>query len=910
MSSNAGNRNRRGAHAAPKGLTIIDTLQKELATLRKACPPEDLHTKRTACLRSFLDITWEEIHAQHTAGASGTEVVQALTRRVDTLVCLLYSEAVNDSVHPPPEGYAVLALGGYGRGALNPRSDIDLLFLFHRIREADPITRSILHTLWDLRFDIGYSTRTISDCLTAARGDTDSLTSMLEARLLVGDPNLVRRLEEVLVGQFFGRKARAFVARKIEERRQRHIKAGLSVQLLEPNVKENTGGLRDTHTVGWLLKVRRGLNAPEGLLQEHLITRRNYQLYVDALDFLWRTRNELHFSTGKRYDTLEHDLQPAIARGLGYMDGGHELGVERFMRDYYRHARNIKHLTDLICERLNGKFSAANRAVGLIARRTLDDGATLSHSHIELPRKRKSFFSDDPYRLLSLFLDAQRFGVLLNETTQSAIKGHLRLIDEAFRHSPRAARIFSDILGAPEGVATTLHTMHELGVLGAYIPEFDSLTCLVQYNRYHIYTADEHTLIALENLERLGTYPAVEGDLVHLKQVFNEISRKNLLYLALLLHDVGKSARGQDHSTVGARMARDFLKRLNLPSDQIDTVVFLVQNHLTMSHISQRRDLSDEAMLKEFARQFKHPDVLRMLYLLTYADLSSITRTAWTAWKAHLLRELYVKTFNLLILKGEPLREKDEYQAMDRHLVETLADRFGRHRLEAHLNNLPQRYADLTDLDGVATHLNLIEKLKKALVAVDVTRSGLFSEITICTRDKPYRLSKICGVLATNDINIFSAQAYTRTDGIVLDIFQITSVDGSPEIDSARQEQLHRQLTEVFAEKVSIENLLARHQQRWSRRRSPAIPIPTEVHFENDISNRYTVIDIFAQDAVGLLYKITRALSDLGLDIYTARISTQADKAVDSFYVTQNGNKIESSGALEHIQKEVLARIE
>ncbi len=886
----------------------MDTVQKELIALRKTCPPADFHTRRTECLRAFLDTTWETIGARHQSGALGAEVVEALTKRADTLIRLLYDEALADAGAPPPKNYAILALGGYGRGALNPKSDIDLLFLFHRIRDVDPITRAILHTLWDLRFDVGYSTRTISDCLTAAREDANSLTSMLESRFLVGDPDLARQLEEALSGQFFGRKARGFVAQKIEERRQRHIKTGLSVQLLEPNVKESTGGLRDTHAVGWLLKVRRGANAPEGLLKERLLTRRNYRLYVDALDFLWRTRNELHFSTGKRYDTLEHELQPAIACGLGYRDRGHELGVERFMRDYYLHARNIKHLSDLICRRLNGRSSVANRAVGLIARRNLDNGAVLSHNHIGLPKKRKTFFKDDPYRLLGLFLDARRFGVSINETAQRAIQDHLPLIDDDFRRSPRAARIFRDILDGPSEVASTLHTMHELGVLGAYIPEFDSLTCLVQYNRYHIYTADEHTLVALENLERLGAEPAETADLAPLQQVFHEIPRKTLLYLAVLMHDVGKSARGEDHSVVGARMARNFLERLALPPGQIDTGVFLVQNHLTMSHISQRRDLSDEAMLKEFARRFKHPDVLRMLYLLTYADLSSVTRTAWTAWKAHLLRELYLKTLDLLTAKTAPSQKAEDRPRVE-SLVKILADRFDARTLEEHLSSLPPRYAQMNDPDGIATHLGLIEKLGKSLVAVDITRSGLFSEITICTHDKPYRLSEICGVLATNDINIFSAQAYTRTDGIVLDIFQVTSTDGSPEIDLRRQEQVHRQLAEVFEEKVPVENLFDRHQQRWSRRRSPAIRIPTEVHFENNISNRYTVIDIFAQDAVGLLYKITRALSDLGLDIYTARISTQADKAVDSFYVTQNEKKIAPSSALERIREEVIARI-
>ncbi|MDA0748258.1 MAG: HD domain-containing protein, partial [bacterium] len=486
-----------------------------------------------------------------------------------------------------------------------------------------------------------------------------------------------------------------------------------------------------------------------------------------------------------------------------------------------------------------------------------------------------------------------------------AIADHLHLINDEFRCSPRAARIFLDILRAHNGVAETLHTMHELGILGAYIPEFASIDCLVQYNRYHIYTADEHTLVAIESLERLSE-SSTDPARAPLKQVLNEIPRKELLYLAVLMHDVGKSARDDDHSTTGARMAQNFLERLGLSEDQVNAVVFLVQLHLTMSHISQRRDLSDTAMLVDFARQFKHPDRLRMLYLLTYADLSSVTRTAWTAWKSQLLRELYVKTFHLLTEGKKPVPD----QTITHALVQALVSRFSRNVVIEHLNNLPPRYTGMNAADAVATHLTLIERLGTPPVAVASIRSGPFSELTICTRDKPYRLSEICGVLATHDINIFGAQAYTRTDGIVLDIFQVTSIDGNPEIESGRKEQIENRLAEVFQETVSVADLFTRHQQRWSRRRKPAISISTEVRFENNISDDYTVIDIFTQDAVGLLYKITRTLSDLGLDIYTARISTQADKAVDSFYVTQNSEKIVSADSLERIREELIHRIE
>jgi len=881
---------------------VANNLQTSLADLRASQASKNLSNKRLELLRTYLDDTHADIQQAHSQGASGTHTVQALTQTIDTLITVLYQEGVIEKGQTP-KNYAVLAQGGYGRGALNPKSDIDLLFLFEKkVQENDPITRIILHTLWDLRFEVGYSTRTLSECIVAAQEDTDSLTSMLEARYLAGNEDLAKKLENMLAKRFFGRKARGFINSKVEERMRRHSRAGFSVQLIEPNIKESPGGLRDTHAVGWFLKARRGLKAPEGLLEDHILTRRNHKLYVAALDFLLRTRNALHFHTQKPLDVLEHDLQPIVAENLGYTDQDGGLGVEHFMRDYYLHARSIKHISDLTCERLKGQ-SSTNRAVGLLTKRELDDGAILYPTHIGLPKVRRTFFTDRAMRLLTLFLNAQRFGVPLNETAQQAVKDHLTLIDDTFRTSPQAARIFLNICQAEAGIATTLRIMHELDVLGAYIPEFGSLTCLVQYNRYHIYTADEHTLVAIENLERLSRTTTLPDDLRHLKRVLNEIPNKHLLYLGLLMHDVGKSARDNDHSTTGAHMTRTFLERLNIPQDQIEAVVFLVQYHLNMSDISQRRDLSDQALIADFASLFNHPDLLRMLYVLTYADLSAVTRTAWTAWKAYLLRELYEKTFDVITQKEAQTESAPREDIQE--LIADIGDQFSYKQLTEHLNNMPPRYPSQNSAQEVTQHLRLIESLGKELVGILVAPSGLFSEIIICTYDKPFRLSEICGVLATNDINIFSAQAYTRRDGVVIDIFQVIGPENDPEIGPNTQNKIQRALIEVFQGNLHIDELFARYQQRWARKRQPTIPIPTQVICDNDASESYTILDISAADGIGLLYTITRALSELGLDIYTARIGTQADRAVDAFYIRKDGKKITAPTDIQQLTEQL-----
>lgn len=862
---------------------------------------------RLKTLRAFVDAEWDRAHKLHRSGASGTEVVDTITASADALIEGLFAEARREHPRTLRKGYAIIALGGYGRGQLNPKSDIDLLFLFDNVKKGDPLTRAVLHTLWDLRFEVGYSTRSIADCVQAGQEDVESLTAMLESRFLAGDRDLHARFESTMTTQFTGRKARAFVEQKIEERVQRTSRS--SVQLQEPNIKENPGGLRDAHTAGWILMARRNRRAPEGFLEEHLLSKRNYAAYVEALGFVLRVRNELHFHTGKKHDILEHDLQPQIAEGLGYEDTEHEMGVERFMRDYYTHARQINQLTDLVCEKL-GSTSVANRALDLIVRRPLDDGAMLSHTQIQLPKRRSKFFEQDPHRLLSLFLDAQRFGARLNPTAQQAIRDNLHLIDDELRASPRAARIFLEILRAPADVAITLRKMHDLGVLGAYIPEFGGLTCLVQYNLYHIYSADEHTLVTIRNLENLARNPSVSPDLRPFRRLLNDLSRRELLYIALLMHDVGKARRGKNHSVEGASMARTFLERIGLPESQIESVEFLVREHLSMSHISQRRDLGDEEMIAEFARQFRSAEDLRMLCLLTYADLSGVTKTAWTAWKGQLLWELFLKTFRVITGDGE---RTDQEMVLDEALPEILEELDGRHEpgvVEAHVRSLPTRYAQTVSGDEVGAHIDLIEKLEDTSVAVAFADSGAFSEVTICTRDLPYRLSQICGVLATNDLNIFSAQAYTREDGIVIDTFQVTSPDGVTEIDTKRRNRVRSQLTRVLDGETEIRELFDKHQARWSRRRRPTRSAPTEVHIDNGISDQFTVIDVFARDNVGLLYRITEALSDFELDISTARIGTQADRAVDAFYVRHKADgKVEDDDSLDEIRAKLLEKL-
>ncbi len=880
-------------------------LRQNLNAIRRECESngaadlEALEALRSRAFKSFLESERSRIVEMHRGGALGGYVVAEWTTAVDTIIGEAYRQALLDDHEGRVERYAVIAQGGYGRGVLNPRSDVDLLFLYSRNQKGDPITRYILHLLWDLDFDVGHSTRTIGECIEEARRDSDSRTAMLEGRYLAGDYRLFSRFEKTMEGVLLGPKASTFVHDKIEERRKRHLQAGMTVNLLEPNIKESPGGLRDIHTVTWILRASRGRPSLEGLIEAGLVSSQDYQSYEEAQDFLWRIRNELHFSAKKRVDVLEHDIQPMVAKRLGYKDKNGELGVERFMREYYLHARNINRLSSQICTRLDGQSTKVRRAVSYLSRRKLDDKSFLVGNRIQLPNRNPgNFFNEDPTRFLSVFHNGQCFDASISDELQKEIRAHLSLIDENLLCSEKARNLFFGILSEGHGAGKTLRLMHDMGVLGAYIPEFGTLTGLVQYNLYHIYTADEHTLLAIENLERL-LEGKNEADSL-LRGVAEEILRWDLLILGILLHDVGKSARSDDHTKVGVAMAKEFLDRIGTPERDAQMVLFLVENHLSMSNIAQRRDLNDPTLIADFAGQVEDVERLRMLYLLTYADLSAVTRTAWTTWKGYLLWELYYKT--LEVLTHVP---RDEGAAQK--IVEALTPKFGRKTVTDHLDGLPDRYIPAVDPRGVEVHLNLIRFLKDLPAAIDFRVGEVFTEITVCTMDKPYRLSEICGILSLNDVNIFNALAYTRSDGVVLDIFQVTDVNGKAKITKNQQKSIEERLTAVSQGREDVASLLKKKPLRWSRQRENTLPAPTRVVFENNISEKYTVIDLFTPDAVGLMYKITRTLSDLELDIYTAKIGTQGDRAEDAFYVTdRSGKKIEDPERLKRIEGDLI----
>ncbi len=658
---------------------------------------DEIASTRVRMYRGFLNRERERLWYEHQTGARGRHVVNQWTAVVDAVIAEAYRMFLLDSDGDAPP-MSLVAVGGYGRAALNPWSDIDLLFLFRdRAHQQSPIARDMLHLLWDLGFDLGHSTRTVEESISHAAIDPIARTALLGSRRLTGDEGLFDQLTEKFHAAFLGNKGRTMAEELLARMNHRRREHGRFVQILEPDLKESTGGLRDVHTLQWVLQARRGATRLEALLERRYLSKRDLRVLEYALDFLYRVRNDLHFRQQKKQDRLELSLQPEVAASLGFEDDALALGVEHFMRQYYLAARDIEFLTDGVCHEMTRHVPRHVRAADKVRRKALDDGTYLVRGKMMVPAKWKAFFADDTKRLMSIFRQSQVFDAPLSRTAIRAIRSSLKLVGDDFRRDPGMSALFLKILGDTQRLPRVLRLMHRVGFLGEYLPEFGRLTGLVQHDLYHAYTADEHTLYAIEKACDLsdGTGESGLGT-----KVLGEIARPALLHLALLLHDVGKSG-GPGHPARGAEMAVAVGGRLGLPKDQIDLVMSVIAEHLLLSHVSQRRDLDDPAQMAQLAESVPDPDMARLLYVHSWCDMQATGPEAASGWKMSLLDTLYLRLFDYLTSSDTGAAGKhDRAQAFDA----LLADAIGSKRAQKHLDGLPVRYRLTYTADEAAAH--------------------------------------------------------------------------------------------------------------------------------------------------------------------------------------------------------------
>jgi [protein-PII] uridylyltransferase len=867
----------------------------------KAVRVPDRRRLRLEFFRQALAEGFDSLKVRHAEGASGQESVRTYARLMDDVIAsftrLIAADATADGLTATP--LAVMALGGYGRGELHPLSDIDLMVIYDG--EMTPyvqrMMQELLYSLWDLGLQVGHSLRSLDDCVAMARTDFPSRTSMQEARLLAGDRRLFAHFQRVLREEVFRRDFAQFLETTLAERDQRYRKFGASPYIGEPNLKESAGGLRDMHTAMWLAAAKFGTRSLRELADKGLITPREQAAADAALTFLWRVRNELHFFSGHKYDVLTRDVQPRIAKNLGYENDEQSLGVERFMREYYLHARVIHRVSKRLIARCQETLRSRGSAERRQRQQALADGLVFFDGRLHLVDRDSTPLRAEPARLMKVFWHLHRLGCELSLDLERTLEDSLHLVDDAFRRSETVRDLFLDICRSWGRVAQTFSEMHELGLLGRYLPEFGALTCLVQYDVYHRFSADQHSLLAVEHLEALAPGQSAESE--GAARVFTELDKPELLMLGMLLHDIGK-ARGHGHVAKGIPLVRELTARMGLPSPDAAAVEFLVAHHLTMSHIAQRRDIHDPKTVADFVATVDDPQRLRMLYLLTYADMRAVGPGVLTPWQAQILHELYTRA--LALLTGGRVEKPNRLQLAERLAAAVKGD-VDLQAVKAHLAMMSDRYLETTGVQRMAEHLRMLQGLAASRVVTELFHHPDLgsSDLVVVTRDLPGLFSLIAGALAAHGVNIISAQILTRADGIAIDTFQVNDPTSEVITSGALWTRTLDGLRAVITGEQSVETLLAKRRAAGRVAKSPEGP--PKIALDNHLSDAYTVLEVKCPDRLGLLYLITRTLAEQGLDIASARIATEIDQALDTFYVhDRQGRKVEDAATLERLR--------
>jgi len=886
---------------APRKRSHSDKVQSHAAVRFSLHHPLANPAEISQQFRTFLKIEDQRLKMAHRCGAPGRQVAAARSSTLDLVVERAYHAATllvpaGGSSRDTGDGCAVVALGGFGRGELAPYSDLDLLFLHsnHHALQARSLVEQILRLLWDAGLTVGHSLRSVTDCPAAAHRDPHFQTALVSTRMLAGDATLYDSLLETLEKDR-RKRTDAFLAAIRNERDARYMKFSAVVCLQEPNLKDGAGGLRDFHTALWAGYARYGCRTLEELRSREIITEGERRNAARAVDFLWRVRYAAHLSTRRKTERLALDLQTTLARGFGYEPNAYLLASEAFMRDYYRHARELHRFSETLLARASETETKTHWWTRKPSQHTPGETLSIRNGHLQLEGDAELFI-ENPLLIFDAFALAQAASVPFSHLLQEAVRKSLPLVDHNFRASAEASRAFIKLLSRRGRGGYVLRLMHETGLLARFMPEFERISLLIQHDLYHHYTVDEHTLKALEALDEL--HVSQDKQRAHLRIIFDEIKDPALLYLSILLHDIGKG-RGRGHIPRGVKIAERVCARLGLADQQTATVLLLVKEHVAMAQLAQRRDLNEPQVVSDFATQMGSLDALNSLLLLTYADLNAVAPGVWSEWKGTLLWEAYRRTRTLLTGTDAIPDDNEKIARFKEQVVNSLEGLLPISEVERHVALLPDRYVRVTRPLAAAIHIHLIKELKNELFALRWLRhSRASTELTICTRDRHSLFADIAGTLAAHGIEILSAELNTREDGIALDVFMLREASTHHAIDIQRHSAIERSLRKAIAGESDIAALV----ERWRTRHAPRKRNSTQhaqqrnlprVVCDNEAAGSCTLVEVHAIDEVGLAYKIASALATLGLDIVCAKIATEKSDALDVFYVSDaNGMKL------------------
>jgi [protein-PII] uridylyltransferase len=808
---------------------------------------------------------------------------------MDALVRKAFQEAHSQI---PSPSVCLMAVGGYGRAELAPSSDIDLLLLYSSSEKdkLSPLVEKILYPLWDLGLDVSCSSRSINECLKMAQSDLHVKTGLIDGRYLDGEYEFFRRLYGLFTKKVLHRKVRKFAEALAKDLHLRHKKYGDPAYTLEPNIKEGKGGLRDFQVGRWIIRAKYKTDRWDSILFPD-----RSRMVEKSLEFLWTVRNQLHCLSKRKQEDLSFELQEKIAPLLGFSQSME--GIEEMMQQYHLSTQRISNFVDDILEHVLLEPSLFRKAFSLYKRRGIDGNFRIAFGEIHF--QNPSIFKRDPTQLMALFGYCQAYQTRMDFRTEEAVLEALPFIDDRFRHSEKVNQVFLSILRKGESAEPILSKMRELGFLSQYIPEFSEIEGRVHYDLYHVHPVDIHSILAVGELGNLrgGDYQNAYPLLTSLAR---EVEKPEILFLTVLLHDIGKGRKGE-HPVTGAEMARAIGNRMGLSEEDKEVVHFLITHHLVMLETAFRRDLHDEQAILRFANQVKTPDRLKMLYLLTFADVKAVGPEAWTSWKDTLLMELF--------LRASHLSERQENMAMVSkrdEIAERLKEALPEGIPSEYAEYLPDRYLSFYSFDEIVNHIKMAQSTDKdsLLVKWDIEKE-IQAKVTVCTKDRYGLFYKITGSMFLNRLNIIEAQIHTWENGIALDMFLVE--DSTKELER-RLRQFEKDLRGILTGKVLLKDLLIKGKESNSIPKKIIPKVPGEVKVNNQDSDFYTIVEVTAEDRLGILYEIAQALTNHGCDIHFARISTLGNRIVDVFYIQDTlGEKIEEKQKVEHL-KETLFR--
>jgi len=897
------------------------------AQKRLVFDPGVSRSKQLPAYKRYVELEKVMLERLHRKGSSGLEVCQARAAMTDVVIENLFLAALDlyTTGHGTlPCKMAILATGGYGRRELNPHSDVDIMFLypvkaggkaFEKFQEV--VTEEILYPLWDLGWKVGHASRNAKEVIEECRKEVQSKNAILESRVICGSEPLYKAMRSQFDELCKKENSKIYIQQRLEDELERHAKSGNTIYLQEPDVKNGVGGLRDYQNILWMAHIKYGYRSFLDLVKAKLLREDEREAMVEAYDFLLRTRTELHLQNRRPTDKLDLEQQPVIAQALGYPQEDIFQRVEGFMKDYYTAARTIYRTSELLKERMAIETPTGGK--GRISFRE----ALRAHQHLpiknvdgfELYEKVLSadntkVFQEDPVRLIRVFRLAQQFGAKLDGDLRYRITRSIPLIDHNVINNPPAAKSFCAILRSPGEVYPILMQMHELGVLGRYLPEFDALTCMVQHEYYHRYTADAHVLRTIRHLDRV--FAKHDDEYARYEKELRKNDDPLLLYLILLLHDIGKAEGVKNHDVNGVRLAQPVLDRFGIAQEAQEQILFIIRSHLEMARFWQRFDLDDPQTAESFAQFTEDPQKLRFLYVHTYCDARGTAPTLWNSYKDAMHRTLYLRTLEQFEDNDVIEQKRKEHISMlHQQLVEQHIEGIPAEEIEAHFSLLPERYFINTDQSEIELHLRMVNKLLAQIQTADSMGTlapiiewhddidlGM-TAVNVVTWDRAGLFYKLAGALTLAGVNIVSTKAISRKDHITIDTFYIMDPDGGVVTHAKARGIFEARLTEALIEDKELMQEIAEREARIlasAKKKKDMLPapFPPSVDVYHELSLKQTIIEVQASDRIGLLYQISRLITKMGFDISFARIATERGVAMDTFYI-KSGNAKEDT---------------